>query len=108
MPQPVPTFRALFVALSLIPLTALAKSPPSEPVDETLVIGDTYTVRADRHGVQKEFSGPLLKANDQWIVLHYVVRGRRELGVPFLSKLPVVGDGFRIKGVTPRDEFLWI
>jgi hypothetical protein len=79
-----------------------------EPIDQTLVVGDSYTIRAERHGAQKDFTGELLKANDRWIVLRHVTKGRRELSLPLVSKIPLLGDGFRIKGVTPRDEFLWI
>jgi hypothetical protein len=98
----------LLILVLALPMVALAKAPRGETVDPALVVGDAYTIRVERHGTHKEFDGELVKANDRWIVLRHVTGGRRELSIPLISKLPLVGDGFRIRAIAARDEFLWI
>ena len=104
--------RMLIVAVVLVASNlAWAKKPekPNDgPVDLSLVLGDTYTIRAERHGASQKLEGELVKMNERWIVLHRTAPGRKARSVPVLSKAPLVGALFRSRGVSPLDEFLWI
>ncbi len=73
-----------------------------------LVVGDGYTIRAERHGAVQRFTGNLVKLNDRWLVLRSVAENRREYGVPVLAKIPVLGHAFTKSSVGQSDEFLWI
>jgi len=80
------------------------------PTDiERLVVGDGYTIVAQRNGIRERLMGDLVKANDRWIVLRSVSEGRHEYGVPVLSSVPFVGKRmFRNVGIGRTDELLWI
>jgi hypothetical protein len=104
--------RMLVVASALIAGDlAWAKKPDKSEentADLTLVIGDSYTVRAARAGASQKLEGELVKITDRWIVLRHTSPGRRERIVPMLSKVPFVGPLFRTRGVSALDEFVWI
>lgn len=80
------------------------------PTDiQRLVVGDGYTIVAQRNGIRERLMGDLVKANDRWIVLRSVSEGRHEYGVPVLSSVPFVGKRmFRSVGIGRTDELLWI
>ena len=106
----------LVVALSA--LTALAQEARRKVADdeklsptdiERLVVGDGYTIVAQRNGIRERLMGDLVKANERWIVLRSVSEGRHEYGVPVLSSVPFVGKRmFRNVGIGRTDELLWI
>jgi hypothetical protein len=72
------------------------------------VAGDEYMVSVERDGVRERFTGQLVKANDQWIVLHWISEARTEFGVPVLSKVPYVNRLFTNVGIGREDANLWI
>src|SRR5262245_16127658 len=65
--------------------------PSGATADSSLVVGDSYTIRAERHGAKQQFKGELVKANDRWIVLRHITPRRRGWSIPVLAQLPVIG-----------------
>jgi len=99
------------IAVVLVLATAGANSQEVDEApsaDDGFVVGDAYTIRAERHGIQQRFIGDLVKINDHWIVLRYVSIGRHDHDMPVLSKIPFVGRMFRSASVGRTDEYLWI
>jgi hypothetical protein len=102
--------RVLLVVLMLHAGIAWGKKHDKSavPVDPTLVVGDSYTIRSERHGVRQQLEGQLVKVNDRWIVLHRVTKGQRARSVPVLSVMPGIGQKFRMPAAPGVDEYLWI
>src|SRR5207302_943761 len=91
-----PVNHCLVAAVFLLS-TAAVHAEDSEPdarIDH-LVVGDSYWINVERHGVQQECNGDLAKATDHWIVLHSLSEGRNERGVPVLSKIPHINRLFK-------------
>lgn len=85
---------------------ALAKGT-TPAVDGSLVVGDSYTIRVERHGAKRQFQGDLAKVNDHWLVLRHVSSGR-DHGMTPMARLPLVGRWFRGAITQPVDEYVWI
>ncbi len=94
----------------VIPATATTVVPAAQSTDIShLEVGDKYEIVVERQGVKKQYSGTLVKMNDRWLVLHSVVEGRTEQGVPLVSKLPSTNKRlFRNVGIGRANQFYWI
>ncbi|HEX3726176.1 MAG TPA: hypothetical protein VHV08_08030 [Pirellulales bacterium] len=103
--------RVILCLLAFLPSVALAKKPDANQarmLDTKLNVGDSYTLRAQRHGASQQFQGVLVLVNDRWIVLRYISKEHGVQSVPLLSKLPLVGHHFQHPSTPRTDEFLWI
>jgi hypothetical protein len=100
-----PKWQVVAVVLLLAPV-AMAKGTANH-VDESLVVGDSYTIRVERHGAKRQFQGDLAKVNDRWLVLRHVSNGR-DHGLGPMARLPLVGRWFRGAITQPVDEYVWI
>lgn len=67
---------------------------------EGLTPGNWYQVKYDRDGVEEDGFGELVSADEHWVTLSFIVRGRSEQGVPILSKTPYVNRFFKNVGIS--------
>lgn len=84
----------------------LAEDDSSVAVTD-LVVGDSYTIRVERSGVVESFSGALVKANAEWIVLERELEGRNEQGIPS-SKLGFFNRTFKNVGIGREHDVVWL
>ncbi len=102
---------AVTVILALGPAVAGGQSvnrAGAGATDAGLVIGDAYTLRAERQGVQERFTGNLVKFNARWVVLRCISESRSDHNGPVLSMIPFMGRRFRGVSSVRTDEYVWI
>ena len=103
--------RCYWIGCLLLATSAVARGEgDAQPVSaasqsDQLVLGDWYTVDARRGPVSEQFTGRLVKANDQWLVLHKKAFERK---TSTLSSLPGVGRFFVGSKTQGYNEYTWI
>jgi len=89
--------------LAFVPTRATAQEESTAAVNE-LVHGDEYTIRVERRGASESYTGLLLLAHPDWIVLQHEEAGRQE-GVP-VSQRPFFHRMF--KNVGRHEILVWL
>jgi hypothetical protein len=99
----------LLAAVVLIPATVARGQGAklAEPSNSHFVVGDQYTIRAERRATAKQFSGELVLANERWIVLR-CPSAVHEPRPSVLARLPVVGRRFASTAIGRAEDYVWI
>lgn len=99
------------VALILLLLPTAARGQAAKKVgvpDQGLVMGDVYTLRAERQGVYERFKGNLVKLNDRWIVLRRTAEHQADEKSESHGLFPFLGRKSNSEQASRVDELLWI
>jgi hypothetical protein len=92
---------------ALAPGAETGESQPNSS-EAVLAIGDTCTVKTERHGARQQFNGELIKLNDRWLVLRRASGNASDRHASVWSKIFFAG----AKNDPAKDlttyEYLWI
>lgn len=103
-----PLARAAWILLGFVaclPTISLAQEESTAAVNE-LVTGDQYTIRVERSGASESYTGLLLLAHPDWIVLQQEEAGRHE-GVP-ISQRPFFNRMFKNVDIGREEILVWL
>src|SRR5689334_23052669 len=93
--------------LAQIPTTSPAQPTQVDP-GSRLVVGDSYNLRVERHGVKLNPSGIVMKVTDRWILLHSIRVQASVQVVPYIGDIPLIGRVFQRSKGTRVDEYIWV
>jgi hypothetical protein len=80
----------------------------TQKVQDSLTVGDKYTLKVTRGGVVQSYDGKLLKTSDHWIVLRDYSTVVSSPVTAQMGKLPLIGDWARRSGEKPGQVDRWI